>query len=216
MLPGTIYNFDIDFNFTLNFRYYNILASFWDLVLIDIAFFHLPNKFLNFSPLLSEIDCRNEIFSKKYAYFLFPIVALKNCWWYIYIIKVVKFYDIFFTLTFFDIPFFSKIAKLYLTVEGFYFLGTFSVFFIIVFFSILIFHIFLFIFNLPFLIYSFLKSIFLFFFNFFHILNYLLWGYYRLEENEEGDSIFFARPDPYYMTLMTFIMVMVCVIILKN
>lgn len=72
-------------------------------------------------------------------------------------------------------------------------------------FFVFFFHWLIFILNLPSFIYSFLKTIFLFFYNFFHIINYLLWGYYRLEENEEGDAIFFARPDPYYMMQMIFI-----------
>lgn len=200
-------NYNIDFNFYTKVHYNRLFASVWDFFLIDYLYSIFSENYM--APLITSVDSRNNIFPNL-AYTLVPLVDLKNCWWYIFIIKIVKFYNIFYMLNFWDVPFFPKLVQAYFDVEGYYYAGAFSVFFMLIFIFIIFFHGFFFLLNLPFFIYSFLKSFFLFFFNFFHIINYLLWGYYRLEENEEGDYIFFARPEPYENDINDGFMVMKC------
>ena len=56
-----------------------------------------------------------------------------------------------------------------------------------------------FLYNLVFYFLPLFSRIFFEFFRYiFYILYYIFFGFYKLEENEEGDSIFFTRPEPYY------------------
>jgi hypothetical protein len=48
--------------------------------------------------------------------------------------------------------------------------------------------------------FSFFRIFFVFINYFFYVVYYLFFGYFRLEENAEGEAYFFTRPEPYHHT----------------
>lgn len=191
-----------DFHFFGNITYITSKVSIDD-------FFSLDESIYKF--FVTKKDLRNQFFCIL-SYKLISLVDFKDCWWYLFIIKASKFYDILdikqiyikfyraFDLTI-ELPFIFFLKKAYY--HNFDEQSSLSFFIILIvifaflsnFYGLLLF--------LPSFIYSILKSFFLLFSNFFSFFNHLFWGYYRLEENEEGEYIFYSRPDAYYNSTNT-------------